>query len=1263
MKKSLLKILSVIFSCLFVLSCSNLISGDNSGAGYNSFEKVNIRGTIGVKGALPASIANARSFSAAINGRTAIPTIPEESEYYFFKTRDLDSGEVDNAAGYAESDGSYSVGLVIGRRYEVTAGISSDTEHENVILSTSWETPLVTRENASSLGKDILLEPGTEGNGTVFLLIKVSASNIASVIDCSNDKFKLTRKEGSTNEYYLSQNGENIQCGSYEVTLKFYDETSNTCLYYNTQTINVFSDLQTGKWRSGGGSLDPIDASGSYNVTNELVEKFARSQIYVGSTTWGNASSSGNGSAKLPYDTFLKAIDYIKISGDASVDYTIWISGEIKENASIGAEVNSKAHSITISGTRGNDRDSLNGDNSGSVLTISTSVPVTIKNILITGGRASYGGGINMDSGTNVILESDALIDGNYASESGGGIYSKGTLVLKSGSIVGRQVSSTATNSSYSNYATTGGGISFAGGTVTLEKDSVVSYNFAYQGGGIQCSFSSYSASYVLSITGAEIAYNGCDPKIRFSRDCSWNSYGGGIFANGCKFAASAIKLHDNYGSDGGGGLFLQNCNSGEMTDGNVFDNTMHADGYSEATDVLLFDACSLSLKDCQVSNKNNVSNGVKVRSSTSYLELKGSTVISSNTPVLLSSGTYITVSDNLTGTSPVATLTLENWKRGISVIKADGTNISDLTTITDVTEKFKCTNELFSTLLSDDNKSLYLDAPIYVSENSPADTTKPEGSKEHPYTSISAASVEMNDKDTDYLIYIVGELRASQSLPTTLTKESHAKSITIKGYDTTASINGKLNTASPLSIKTNVPVTIMNLTITEGKNSGIKIWESDSNVTLGNGAKITGNSSNNGGGIYNAGNLKILSGAEISGNTANNFGGGIYNTYVVTMEGGIISGNTNAAIHNEGVVKLSGSAYIPAGTDNSNVVYLSLNTKISITGSLTPPEEANGIVAIIKPQSYDSELFEAGTGVTLANEVGKFRIVQPEGTASLGTGLEYGFDSTGKYTTSEVKVVPLDNDMDEIKTAINTLISNSTEPVNLCFTSDFTPVGADRNYTISINGKTVNITAPSPVTLKLDATYHYQNLFEVKNGGKLYIGKNIKLQGNNSGCNYVVDLEKNSGSEVILDGVEITGWRYSGGGAIVYVPEGTVLRIKGNTKIHHNLSIINVYGGTVYMDGGEICNNNLDNIQDAVIIIQKEGKFIKKAGAGRIYNNKGYRNGKAGQDSQVKFYGFYGGGYWGPDEDNLKAYKTGNSGTTDDHFFITESDVEAASQ
>lgn len=1368
MKKSLLKILSVIFSCLFVLSCSNLISGDNSGAGYNSFEKVNIRGTIGVKGALPASIANARSTSAINAGRTAIPSLPEESEYYFFKTRDLDSGEVDNAAGYAESDGSYSVGLVIGRRYEVTAGISSDTEHENVILSTSWETPLVTRENASSLGKNIILEPESEGTGTVSLLIKVSASNISSVIDCSNDKFKLTHKEGSTNEYYLSQNGENIQCGSYEVTLKFYDETTNTCLYFNTQTINVFPDLQTGKWRSGGGSLDPIDASGSYNVTNELVEKFARSQIYVGTTSWGNASVNGSGSPKSPFVSLQNAVSYIARMNDSTIDYTIWISGEVSGNSTIDSDVNGKAHSITVSGTRGNDRDSLNGNNSGSVLTISTSVPVTIKNILITGGRASYGGGINMDSGTNVILESDALIDGNYASDSGGGIYSKGTLVLKSGSIVGRQVSSTATNSSYSNYATTGGGISFAGGTVTLEKDSVVSYNFAYQGGGIQCSFSSYSASYVLSITSAEIAYNGCDPKIRFSRDCSWSSYGGGIFANGCKFAASAIKLHDNYGSDGGGGLFLQNCSSGEMTDCSVFDNTMHASGYSEATDVLLFDACRLSLKDCQVSNKNKVSNGVKVRTSTSYLELKGSTVISSKTPVLLNSGTYITVSDNLTGTSPVATINMETWSQGPSaiVVMADGTKVKDLSTISDITNMFVCSEEKYSTVLSDDKKSLYLDAPIFVS-STVIDSTAKLGSKKNPCQSISSAATLLTDTNADYRIVIDGEITGKDNtIPSTIS----AKSLSIKGLTDNEHdiLNGAPTDTSVLTIKSVVPITIENLTITGGNSSktgaGIYIYINDDNkggnITIGKNVIIENNTTadtgggiaiydvnkhtttlkitenaivrNNtslqenygGGGIYSSSAKIYISGsvqitdnkagnddypncdgagiycysntddyvclcigysdeevidtkckAVISNNQAKGNGGGIYVAgTTLKIAGGTISENT-ADEEGGGVYYkadkaffITSKTYIPAGSDNKNLVYLATGTEpgapITIKDTLNPPYEANGIVATLKPQDYNTAIIKADTEANLQKAVGKFRIIQKAGSTSLGTGLEYGLDSEGKYSTEKINIVTASvasNKMNEICTSINSLISGSQTSYNLWLIGTLKPIANGENYSLTIPaGKEVSLSAPDTANIRTFYTSdNYVCFFNVE--GKLTLGNNISIQGNKSSNTKANTkaFKLNNGSQLILDGAKITDCGTTAaaltGGFIAHVVAGSVLRIKGNTDISYNTDSIYVDGGTVYMEGGKIHDNDLGSKDTAVIIMQNKGNFIKSGG--EISGNKGYRGRQDGKPSQVSFNTTGGGGYWGTTESNLKLICPPTGKT---YYFTSKNDVES---
>lgn len=96
-------------------------------------------------------------------------------------------------------------------------------------------------------------------------------------------------------------------------------------------------------------------------------------------------------------------------------------------------------------------------------------------------------------------------------------------------------------------------------------------------------------------------------------------------------------------------------------------------------------------------------------------------------------------------------------------------------------------------------------------------------------------------------------------------------------------------------------------------------------------------------------------------------------------------------------------------------------------------------------------------------------------------------------------------------------------------------------------------------------------------------------------------------------------------------------------------------------MEGGEIYNNALAGKQDAVIVIKEEGKFVKSGG--RIYNNTSRNGNNDNYQRQVQFYGWYGGGYWGNSIDNLTPYKTGNRGTTDNHYFLTESDVEAASQ
>ena len=72
----------------------------------------------------------------------------------------------------------------------------------------------------------------------------------------------------------------------------------------------------------------------------------------------------------------------------------------------------------------------------------------------------------------------------------------------------------------------------------------------------------------------------------------------------------------------------------------------------------------------------------------------------------------------------------------------------------------------------------------------------------------------------------------------------------------------------------------------------------------------------------------------------------------------------------------LSDSAYI------KSPVYLDANANIKITGALTTPEEANGIIATITPNEYSTtrQVLVAGSGVTLSNSLVKqFNVIPAE--------------------------------------------------------------------------------------------------------------------------------------------------------------------------------------------------------------------------------------------------------------------------------------------
>ncbi|WP_407427166.1 hypothetical protein [Treponema sp.] len=139
------------------------------------------------------------------------------------------------------------------------------------------------------------------------------------------------------------------------------------------------------------------------------------------------------------YESITEAVSAIE-DAENCTDWIIYINGEITgtNHVYIGE---SCASSITITGLTGSTTDILNGNEEGTVLSISTSVPVIIKNLKITGGTGTVSdgytsaGGIYIGQAATVTLAENTIITGNTVGidangKYGGGVYNAGKLFM-----------------------------------------------------------------------------------------------------------------------------------------------------------------------------------------------------------------------------------------------------------------------------------------------------------------------------------------------------------------------------------------------------------------------------------------------------------------------------------------------------------------------------------------------------------------------------------------------------------------------------------------------------------------------------------------------------------------------------------------------------------------------------------------------------------------------------------------------------------------
>lgn len=584
-----MKRIIIISLCLFVLtSCTNYINEtiyDKDSTEESPTETINFIGNIQANGALPSTI-----FELVKNDQTrsALPTI---SNLSLFATATTSDGSLNRTGNFLESSHNirFSISLSTGHTWTITCGLK--TSNGAIVFSDSCQVTITNDNPVFSYNFQPQITEGS-GSGSVNLPITLeNGTNIDHITaTCPSSSWNASVDDISSPSLVASD----IPCGSYEVTINFY-EASNILKYSTTQYITVLNSLTTDTWISDESGL--INDDGVFNLTKSLIDQYIRTIFYIGATDLGSEPSdtNGSGSPYEPFESLSKAIDLIASTGDSRKNFQIFISGTLEGKQTLTSSLDNKAASITIQGLNGLDenkipKDSLNGNQEDTTLTVETSVPISIKNLKITGGKGANGGGLYLENQSVVKLLDGTLITENEA-DFGGGVYNQGTLFMSGSAMIGKSTSTIATSSSYGNIAT-----SYGAGIYSISGSKI------YLGYTSWTSTSNYSPS--------ELTGGVCGNYLSNSEISS--AYGGGIYTQGQLYINSG-NISYNYAINGAGIYTESNIT---MTGGEISGNIAKTHGGA----VYMHDLNSDNHSDLQISGSSYIPYGGAVNKNDIYM-------------------------------------------------------------------------------------------------------------------------------------------------------------------------------------------------------------------------------------------------------------------------------------------------------------------------------------------------------------------------------------------------------------------------------------------------------------------------------------------------------------------------------------------------------------------------------------------------------------------------------------------------------------------
>ena len=587
----------------------------------------------------------------------------------------------------------------------------------------------------------------------------------------------------------------------------------------------------------------------------------------------------------------------------------------------------------------------LTGTGSSSVITLSGGTLILYdcdgdNSGKITGGNASVGGGVRLNSGSTFTMYG-GTITGNSATSGGGGVrvYGSGSTFTMSGGTIsgntadyggGVYVQNSATfkmndgTISDNSVTTKGGGVYVSGATFTMSGGKISSNKASSDGGGVYV----YSSSSKFTMSGGEISSNTA-------------SYGGGVYvSNNSAFTMNGGTITQNTASSNGGGVYVS---SGTFT-----------------------------LSDSGTISSNEAGNGGGVYVSEATFTMSGG-AISQNKANSSGGGVYV---DGSTFTMYGGTIT------GNSATSGGGVYVGDATFI------MSNNGTISSNTASSNGGGVYVNNGTFTMSNGTVISNKASsGYGGGVYVDsngkfvMSNGAITSNEAKCGAGVNVVGTFTMSNG---TITKNSATS-----GGGIHVDSNGTFNMTDG---------TILQNTASQG--GGVYVdrnGSSNGKFTMNGGTISSNTASGKGGGVLVYGTFN-MEGGTISENTANAYGGGVYvNQGTFTMSDGKISSN-KASSEGGGVhVGSSGSKFTMTGgeiTGNTS----NINGGGVCVGSYGTFAMENGTISDNTATYYGNGVYGDSGTFTMTGGYLNDKVYKSSGTVSI----QGGYFSEDAYSSIE---------------------------------------------------------------------------------------------------------------------------------------------------------------------------------------------------------------------------------------------------------------------